>query len=305
MTHTAIRLEEAVPLGYAVCARLASDHGVRLLAIKGPVLAEQGLRTKKTSADIDVLVDPAGVDAFCAALEAIGWHDGGYYATPRILPRHSVTHRHPLWPSEIDVHHWFPGFLADPSVVFDVLWDRSTSVELAHVAVKAPDPVAHVALEALHYLRDGATLWGRAELEALESRIAVLWSGQERRELAELAQETGAADTLAPFLDAIGAPRAVPSRETVVPLRDWQMRAGAAHGEVLPWLVNLRRTSWHRRPAAVARAAWPVEQQMRSADPSLGDSWGDLMRARWLRLKRGLRILPRAYRELRRLTQDD
>ncbi len=51
-------LDEGVPLGYALVARLAADHGIRALAIKGPTLSALGLRPPRQSLDVDVLVDP-------------------------------------------------------------------------------------------------------------------------------------------------------------------------------------------------------------------------------------------------------
>ncbi len=69
------------------------------------------------------------------------------------MPPHSVNLLSDLWPIGIDVHHYFPGFLADPSEVFETLWDRHEDVPLARVPVPACDPVSQVAVMALHYLR--------------------------------------------------------------------------------------------------------------------------------------------------------
>lgn len=292
-----LRLESAVPLGYVLVLRAAAGVGVRALAIKGPVLRAQGLREATVSVDVDILVDPATVSTLVAELERLGWRDVGDYGTPRIVPYHSVNHRHPLWPCEIDLHHWFPGFLADPAVTFDVLWSRRTTLRVAHVDVDATDPTGSVAIAALHYLRD------RHKIEPLAALIDVVrreWGDDQLADLAHLAAATGAADTLRPFLDEVGAPRVPGSRSLAVPLSDWQMRSQARTTEVLPWLVGLTRTPWWRRPAFVWHALWrpgPLGQ----ADPPGHATRGWLARSRWHRLVRAARALPTAVSDFRRL----
>ena len=302
-----LRLDEAVDLGYAVAARAAADAGVRLLAIKGPVLAQQGLRSPAPSVDIDVLVEPAGYDRLRARLEEVGWHDGGVYDTPGIVPIHSVNHRHASWPCEMDVHHWFPGFLADPAEVFDVLWERRTTAELARVELTAPDPVAHAALAALHYLRDSATTWGQTKAEDLATRIAA-WDQERLEDLGRLAADTGASGSLEPFLRRVGAPVVAPTRRLAISPDDWQMRADAQTRDVLPWLVEMGRLPWYRRPGFVVRALWMTDrhfQHTQARDKATSGSRRAVLAARWHRLRRGWRALPAAWADYRRLSGRD
>ena len=56
---TELALDEAVPLAHALVDRVAVDHDVRVLFIKGPAAAGQGLRPARPSVDVDVLVDPS------------------------------------------------------------------------------------------------------------------------------------------------------------------------------------------------------------------------------------------------------
>jgi hypothetical protein len=167
-----LHLAEAVPLGYAVLAQLAEDVGARALAIKGPILSLQGLREPRQSVDIDVLVHPDDFAGLTSALNSIGWRDDHVYGTPTLVPRHSVNHRHPHWPLEVDVHKFFPGFLADPVRVFDVMWARRVEVEVAHRQVPTLDRVAHAALAALHYLRDDGKALHTADFENMAVAIA-------------------------------------------------------------------------------------------------------------------------------------
>jgi hypothetical protein len=296
-----LQLAEAVPLGYAVLAQVAEDVGVRMLAIKGPILALQGLRTPRQSVDIDVLVEPAGFAALTDGLTAIGWRDDHTYDTVTLMPQHSVNHRHPHWPIEVDVHHWFPGFLADPAEVFDVLWSRRVDVELAHRPLPAPDPVAHAALSALHYLREHGRAVRAADLEALAGVIEREWDPAQRADLVEVAARTGSGETLRPLLTRLDLPVPAPSTVLTGSLEDWRMFTDASVTSVLPWLVMLRRAPWHQKPRFLARALWADPGQLRGVDPVARPRRRDLVRAQWRRLTRALRLLPAALAEERRL----
>lgn len=289
----------AVPLGYALVLRAAADVGVRALAIKGPVLALLGVGDPKASVDVDVLVDPAALTILQAELERIGWHrtvaDG---TTPSIVPHHSVNHTHPLWPFEVDLHHWFPGVLADPSLTFEHLWARRTTIDMAHCPVLVPDEVGSVAIAALHYLRER---YRSRELTVLATAVRRRWSADQIAELAQLAAETGAADTMLPFLELLGAPTTNESPALFVPLADWEMRSQTRTTEVLPWLVALGRTRWWRRPRLVWRALWLGDARFESWDRSTKESRQALRTARWQRLQRARTALPLAVTEYRRL----
>lgn len=296
MVDETLSIDEAVGLGYVLSARVAHDCDVRLLAIKGPILAAQGLRDPQSSVDVDVLVDPRHFERMHDALEAVGWKDEGFYDTPGIVPLHSVTHRHANWPVEIDVHRWFPGLLGDPQVVFDLLWERSTTVNLAHVTLRVPDPVAHTAIAALHHLRDASIAASGDKLPSLAARVSQ-WPAGERDELSDVAARTGSAETLAPFLTQVGAPAVRSTTDLVVSLEAWRTRSDATTTVVLPWLVGLRRVPWRSRPRFVWRAIWLTDDHFRS--------WSDVpmdrravMRARVARIRRAMRAMPAARADL-------
>ena len=297
----ALDLAEGLALLHAVIDRAAADTGVRVLMIKGQVLELQGVREPQLSADVDVLVEPAGRERLRARVEELGWRDDNFYDTPHIVPLHSYTFRHPRWPCELDLHGWFPGFLADPAAVFDVLWARRTTVSIAHRPIPTLDVVGHAALAALNHLREGGSVVHRTHLERLAVIVDDTWSATQRAEIAALAADTGASDTLAPFLARIGAPDVAPTRPLVTPLADWQLLAGTQTTEVLPWLVGLGRTPWHRRPAFVWRAIWLGDEQFHQWDPSLAPSRRAVLAARWRRLRRAVLKLPLAWAEYRRL----
>ena len=72
---TELALAEAVPLAHALVDRVAVDVDVRVLFIKGPAAALQGLRTRRASVDVDVLVDPSRRQVLAERLTDLGWVD--------------------------------------------------------------------------------------------------------------------------------------------------------------------------------------------------------------------------------------
>src|SRR3954468_14696535 len=154
---SALALTEAVPLLHGVVDEVARRAGVRVLFIKGPILTQQGLRDAHQSVDVDVLVDPSRLDDVRRGLEELGWAVRVPSTSARVLPLHSTTYAHPLWPCEIDVHDRFPGFLADLQQTFETLWSFRTTATVAGREVACPRPVAHAAIACLHALRDASS----------------------------------------------------------------------------------------------------------------------------------------------------
>src|SRR5262245_15615840 len=150
---TELALAEAVPLAHVVVDRVAREHDVRVLFIKGPTAVAQGLRPERVSLDVDALVDPARRSVLAAALTDLGWVDENPYTSPTVLPMHSLTHRHTSWPCELDLHDRFPGFFAEPQDVFEQLWVRRDSVEVAGQRIPCTDRTAQALVLALHALR--------------------------------------------------------------------------------------------------------------------------------------------------------
>ena len=162
MAETAeLRMSEAVPLAHALVARLAELEGVRILFIKGPTAVALGARPPRPSTDVDVLCEAGGLERLGPALERCRWRrrvpEGAgqelKYAA-RYLFEHSVHFIHDEWPCDLDIHYNFPGFLAPDEVVFEELWRRRTSVEVAHWPVPCADLLGQSAIVALHGLRD-------------------------------------------------------------------------------------------------------------------------------------------------------
>jgi hypothetical protein len=61
------------------------------------------------------------------------------------------------------VHNRFPGFLTDPADVFEALWERRTTVPIAHRDIPCPDVPANA----------GGSIWRAIDAERDEDAIVV------------------------------------------------------------------------------------------------------------------------------------
>ena len=292
-----LRAEEAVPLLHTLVARAAADLGLRVLAIKGPVVALQGMRAPRASADLDVLVHPRDLVPLVDGLVALGWRRAveGTYAS--IMAPHSTNLLSDLWPVAMDVHHYFPGFLADAGEVFDALWARHETVTLAGVAVPACDPVGQVAILALHHLRVSPEGDSPA-LRDLSDHARKALSADDVHALVRLAHVTDATATLRPFLLSLGVPAAEigPARNTIA-LDAWNRRVRAVGYEA--WFMKFAQTPKHRWPRTLWHALVLTDDEIHVYS-NVPPGSGGLLRLRLRRIGRGLAGVPRTVRAMAR-----
>ena len=291
-----LRLSEGVPLLHALMARVAERAGIRVLFIKGPILAMQGLRPERPSVDVDVLVDPARFEEAQAVLRSLGWRIEVVSTGAHIMTFHSKTYRHASWPCEIDVHDRFPGFLADPQVVFEALWERRTSAEIAGCDIPCPDVLGNTTVAALHALRDPSFEKSRRDLDFMAETLSARLDAAGLGELARLAEATGAADTLRPFLDRLGAPRVGVGSTPVADLHAWQLRTHSSGVKTVSWVYQLRQAPMRQRLPLLWHALILTEAEIRRAQPDAAPGALGLLGARVRRLRWGLKDLPRAAR---------
>ena len=300
--HTAspgLELGDAVPLLNALVARVAELEGIRVLFIKGPILAMQGLRPERPSVDVDVLVDPSRFDQAQELLRSYGWRIEVLSTGPHIMTFHSKAYRHDSWPCEIDLHDRFPGFFADPQDVFEALWAGRTTATVAGRDLPCPDLLGNAAIAALHALRDPSCQQSERDLAYMVDTLRERLDDARRLELAELAVATGAADTLRPFLDAVGAPRLGEGSTPVADLQAWQIRTSSSGVKTVHWIVELTRTPIRRWLPKLWHGLVLTEAEIRQVQPEAAPgAWG-LFKARARRLKWGLKDLPRAARIVR------
>jgi hypothetical protein len=291
-----LRADEAAPLLHALIARAADDLGVRVLAIKGPVVAMQGLRAERTSADVDVLVHPQDLQVLVDGLMVLGWRESvSGSTTPTIMPRHSVNLLNDMWPVGIDLHHYYPGFLANPGDVFDALWDRHDLVTLAGFPVPACDRVGHCAVVALHLLRD-APDDDSARLADLQARARRILAPDDVEGLVKLAEATDSTATLRPFLVSLGVPEPdlVAARDPEA-LQLWDRRT-RAEGSA-PWLILFARTPKRQWPHTFWHALMLTDEEI-YAMHHVAPGEASLASLRWKRIRRGVRGMPRTVRSL-------
>lgn len=295
-----LRGDDAVDLAHAWVYAITSRHGIRALFIKGPSLHRQALREPRVSSDVDVLVESSRFGDLCDALRAAGWVErpGNFVGTR--TARHSKTFVMDGWPCDLDVHGFFPGFLADADEVFETLWARRAHLSFAGRACPVADRTSGALILALHCLRGAPDQYRHAaELEQLRHAP---FTPAERYDLTLLARATKSDASLAEVLPRMGVgvdPGAV-SNVDAATLRSWRARVDAdARGPYI-WVSALRRAGWRERPLIIWRAVWPSDRDLLLTRPEIPDQYWAKLRGRVARLGRGIRGLPKTARALRR-----
>lgn len=284
---------EALPLAYALTAHLAAEHGIRLIGIKGVSLAHHGLRDPRISADIDMLLHPDDRDAYVTAMTAAGWRVAAEPTTQKILGFHSVNLLNDHWPIGVDLHLYFPGFLAPAGEVFDELWRRRITLQQAGHDVFFTDLSSSAAVAALHYLR---SLW-RPENESAFARLVekshARLGDDEKAGLVTLAQATGSVRPLGPYFEALGITAAAthPAEETE--FDRWTL--GSHAHPYTAWWVRFRQLKPWEWPAFLWRALFLPEDEMRAYHGDQSTTT-PLWKLRWERVVRVLGSVPATVR---------
>lgn len=253
---------EAAPLIHLLINTVAARTDSRVLAIKGLVLAHHGLRAPRISGDVDAIVHPADLDRFVAGMAAAGWVANATTTTPKLLEYHSVDLTNDHWPMSIDLHSYFPGFLAPADEVFDRLWARRTEFEQAGRPVLATDLVGSAVVAALHYLRHPAHKQAALETLAELASPHLAPDSQNAADLLALARDTGCVRPLSPFLDRLGLSTTPvhPSEETGYE----QWRRATTADPRMAWWLEFRALPIHRRPAFLWYALMLKDDEMRT-----------------------------------------
>lgn len=228
-------------------------------------------------------------------LERDGWNARAGGRRSEIITPHSVTLRHLAWSCEIDLHRYYPGFMADPQRVFDALWVRHVSVAMGGIEVPIADPVGNAAILALHSQRNefqGQTHADYLDLVAHASELEDSF----KHGLSEFASETGAHRTLSTFLRDIGAPAPKLGKEEFGARQAWDVMSVGAPIPGVPWVFELSRSKLWRWPGILWRNLLLVEEDMLAIDTPDTPGPLRLWRTRFRRLVRGLHTLPAALR---------
>jgi hypothetical protein len=190
------------------------------------------------------------------------------------------------------VHDRFPGFLAEPAEVFEALWERRTTVQIAHRDVPCPDVLAHCAVAALHWLRDGWSDATREKLEFLVKALDPQLDETGRADLARFVRRTGSSEPLRRFLDMLSIDVPATDYDTTL----WRIRTATSGMKSVGWVVELSETPLRRLPGRLWHALVLTEAEIRYEHPdAAAGAWG-LLQARLRRVRTGLRALPQAVR---------
>lgn len=144
--------EMRIRLGHALIERVAQEHNVQLLHIKG-YSVDDGLYEKgRASSDIDILIHPNHVTNFVGALQMRGWTTVTRFTTGSVF-QHAMTLWHVTW-GYVDLHRSFPGVEMPAAEFFEDLWRSKTSRLIADVACAVPQAHHQALLIVLHAARD-------------------------------------------------------------------------------------------------------------------------------------------------------
>lgn len=260
-----LRHEESVELLQPALIQLANRESIRALVIKGRTLADQGLRRLRRSSDTDLLVSPADFEAFRSALGQYGWEDRDSQLLPPlpqqavVFAQHSVTLLNQNYPSSVDLHRFFPGFLKPPQEVFDALWDERAVNTIAHMGCWVPSRHDHWIIAMLHMLRSPeygqlAQLRDWLSTRSESEQIAVVTRAARLGALEPLRAEFIAAQ-VQPQVDGGDVPASV--------VADWHRLISREELPGMRLLTAIRLVPWRERPRVIWRSLFPPESAVR------------------------------------------
>lgn len=263
---------EGNALAAALLHETVTKLTVRAVLIKGLPLQNHRLRTGHLSADVDLLVEPNGSEKVLRALTSLDWALRPPTTPGERIGKYSVTLCHPRWPTDIDVHHEYPGLLAGRERAFAALWEHREQMTVAGHSCWIPDRASSIVIWTLHSMRGTESQTRHAEeLRQIREIVLPMLSEAERRELADRIVELGADEPL----------RAVPEFAEIIgdrhgpqepgALEAWKAKVAQAH-EATPWLQVLREARPTERPWLLFRAVWPSAHDLRLMDEALVDT---------------------------------
>lgn len=279
-------MAEAVPLGTVYLQRLLEREGVRSLAIKGPSFVELGVRAKRQSIDIDMVVHPHDRRTATAALERAGWKSvSGPIPVQLEQIKYSTTLSHDVFPVTVDLHHLIPGLLTWPTA-FEALWKERSLVTVAHHPVTTVSQTHALILESLNAMKGRHPGTWESSCQRVVEHVANIDS----RSVAAAVVVLGASHTAAPLLNVIGEQE--PASEPPPGYRRWAQSHRRGGFEAL-------RYAWTHAPHLVLRLMW----HRVVLDEASARYWSARMkvpfRGRWdvfrLRVKHAQRMLMKSW----------
>ena len=133
------------------------ERGVPSILLKGPALTrwlyEKG--ESRGYADIDLLVRDDRVDQAESVLRELDFERHGLETIAGDWPRYSHTWNRHDGNISVDLHRTLVGVGVEPSVLWQVLWGSTETMEVGGVDVDVLEPSARALVVALHTAKDG------------------------------------------------------------------------------------------------------------------------------------------------------
>jgi Uncharacterised nucleotidyltransferase len=144
------------------------DAGIRSILIKGPAQQQwlSAAGAPRDSVDVDLLLDPAEVDAAGSTLSALG-----YRHQPEVTP--GVENHGDLWaaPGRVPVEiHWALSG-TDPATTWSVLSHETEATEVSGTSVEIPNEAARCLIVTIHAAQHG--VGSEATITDLERALIV------------------------------------------------------------------------------------------------------------------------------------
>ena len=184
----------------ATISAALSAAGIAHLAIKGPALAQRlhGDVAARDSKDLDLLVDPAAIEAVTPLLSRLGFEP----AEDMSAERRPLEKDRPFVGDgiELEVHTRLLDVEALLPLPFDALWHRRSTIAIGAVAVPTLSDV-----DTLLYLcgHGSAHLWFRLKWLEDIARIFSNWNAATIEEARARARDAGAGAILAGAMDLV------------------------------------------------------------------------------------------------------
>ncbi|CAM4013703.1 nucleotidyltransferase family protein [Helcobacillus massiliensis] len=275
-------VEPRLRITHALLQDLADGCGADVLHIKGSAIHPELAEGRGVSSDCDVLVRPAHVAAYLAAMKATGWEMRTSFEQGSVFA-HAATLYHPVW-GTTDLHRSYPGLAAEAADVFTALWAQRDGMDLGGRTVQVPSRSDQALLLLMHA--------ARSDGPKAEHDFDRTWTSATAQERAALEARAGELQGLAALLVLTDEGDGV-RRERARSMQDFHLWdaviSGANPTEV--WSARLQDARGVRGKLAVAWSAAHINRDHLAL--RLGHQPSDReVRQEWLdRLRRGGRRL--------------
>ncbi|MGP5600675.1 hypothetical protein ACTXOJ_17020 [Glutamicibacter arilaitensis] len=272
------------PVHELVCALVASiakRDNFEVIFIKGPSLFKQGIREKRHSGDVDVLVAPHNFERVIEALEEFGWERQVAFWDGTGINHSTALSAPANWGCEVDIHEYFPGIGLPADQAFRVLMESTYRETFAGIPSFVPNIEAHSVLYALHQIRPEFGIVRSGDLHTVAARAFSI-AGDESY---TIAKDLKADAVLGPLFQQ-AFPDLEISQTSDIPF-NWMWRS--QDSRVAGYLYALRSLPRMTRLRILVQLIWPREDLVWQSDKLAKNRSKTLAQARLARYRRGIK----------------